>query len=289
MTKVSVKERKEKVLAAFENLLEKEGILSLLKLRASASLGRFSVGNILWLYCQAMVRDLPMPTMLLTFEAWHRLDRHVRKRGDEPSFYWTVLHPVTKNIWADEDDHSKGKYPVIVNWDITYEYDVKDTEGEPLPDLGKSNLESNDHFEQLLGLVEWSIFEAGYPVHWADDTGSAKGWFDPRSKEITLDARLSNDEALAVLVHELTHAICDTNYHDYTRADAEAITEFTTAIVCLGLGLDHLSQSVEYCAAWKCEDAKRAVLLLDKAEKCALQLEQALGLKEEYAKQEKAA
>ena len=276
MSKLTTSDRKERLATAYNHLLEKEGILTLLKLRASASLSRFSMGNIVNLWFESFIRDLPMPTMLHTYKDWAVKDRQVKK-GEHA---WHVLAPIRMLVWQDKDDHSLGKHQVLTGWFLMNQFDVKQTDGEELVELCGNDLDSNEYLDTLLQLVEWCIYDQDIPVNWVDHTkcGGAKGWWHLKNKDISIDESLSNDEALAVLIHECIHAVCDTNYKDFTREDAEMITESACAIVCMGLGLDHLTQSLEYVAAWSCDDPKRAVLLFDKAEQCATLLEKATGL-----------
>lgn len=275
-------DRKTRLATAYEALLKQDGVLNLLRLRSNASLGRFSIGNVVNLWFESYLSQRPMPTMLHTYKDWQSEGRQVRKReADEDSFAWHVLAPIKRMVWRDKDDHEKGKHQVLVGWFVMNQFDVRDTTGDPLPELAKNDLATNEYLDTLLHLVEWAIYEQDIPINWVDHDRchGAKGWWHTEDKDISLDDSLSNDEALAVLIHELIHAICDTNYKDFTRADSEMITESATAIVCMGLGLDHLTQSLEYVAAWSSDDPKRAVLLFDKAEQCAVKLEQAIGLK----------
>jgi|GEM_PF-6203863 len=287
MSKLTTADRKERLAAAYANLLEKDGVLNLLKLRANARLGRFSLGNIVNLMFESEFTERPMPSMLHTYKDWQAEGRQVRK-GEHA---WHVLAPIRMLVWKDKEDHSLGKQQILTGWFWMNQFDVSQTDGPELPSLDTPDLATNDHLDTLLGLIDWCIYEQDIPINWQphDKCGGANGWWSPKNRDINLDETLSNDEALATLIHECIHAVCDTNYQDFTRADAEMITESATLIVCMGLGLEHTQQSLEYVATWACDDPKRAVLLFDKAEACAAKLEQAVGLKVKKVYEKKAA
>jgi hypothetical protein len=59
---LTTKDRKERLTEAYGKLLEKEGILDLLRLRARASLRRFSLGNIVNLMFEAEFLPCSTPT-----------------------------------------------------------------------------------------------------------------------------------------------------------------------------------------------------------------------------------
>jgi antirestriction protein ArdC len=283
---VDTKERKQRLARALTGMLEKEGVLTLLKLRSSASLRRFSLGNIIGLMFQAEMKKKPMPTMLHTYKDWLALDRQVMK-GEGGENAWHVLAPNKQRVWKDKDDHSQGKRSILVGWFSMSQFDVTQTSGPPLAELDAPELTSDDHMEALVSLIDWCA-EQNRPVVF-DITGNSKGWWTPSEDSITISQEPEADEQLAILIHECIHAHCNINYKDFSQSDAEMITESATAIVCMGLDLDHIQQSIEYVLAWSCDDPEKAVTLLDKAEQCAAKLEVATGLRVPYQKREKVA
>ena len=264
---MTTEERKEQFAAAYKTVITSDKFKCLLKLRTSATLRRFSLGNLVNLMFQSEIEERPMPTLLKTYKGWLKLERQVQQCEK----CWYVLAP--NKYTKEEEDGTKSTY--LTGWHFIAEFDVSQTEGEPLPE-DPPDLTTADHLEQHLWLTEWAYFEHGTPIRWSDTTGGAKGWYDPEKNEITLREDLSVDESLTVLVHELIHSM-GVDYKEYSREDAECITETACAIVCMGLGLDETDQAVNYVSHWAGQDPERGLKLLGTAEKFARQLENALA------------
>jgi hypothetical protein len=206
-----------------------------------------------------------MPSLLLTYKAWQRLDRQVVKG----SKHWSVLRPYHRVIEVDDGTKSL----LLCGFGSVSEFDVSQTTGAELPEP-VDDLAGCDFADHLAGLVAWAE-EQSLRVRFTD-TGSANGWYDPKQKEICIKETNAPDEQLATLVHELVHWQ-GVGYDAFERDEAEMITEAAACIVLLGLGLDATTQSVEYVASWAKLEPERALTLLDKAEQAARNLEAALG------------
>ncbi|MEI6500191.1 MAG: ArdC-like ssDNA-binding domain-containing protein, partial [Armatimonadota bacterium] len=228
-------------------------------------LSRFSMGNILWLMFQAEERQQPMPSLLMTYKAWQRLERQVLK-GSE---HWSVLRPYHR-LTENEDG---TKTPFLSGFGTISEFDLSQTDGAPLP-APVDDLKSDDFEEHLAQLVAWAE-EEGLPVRFVD-TGSANGWFDRKETTISIKETNAPDEQLATLVHELVHWQ-GVGYDKYERDEAEMITEAAACIVLMGIGLDATAQSTAYVASWASIEPERALTMLERAEQAARTLEAALG------------
>jgi antirestriction protein ArdC len=230
------------------------------------------MGNILWLMFQAGEREEPMPSLLLSYKAWQRLDRQVLKGSKS----WSVLRPfhrVTEN-----EDGTKDAF--LSGFGTISEFDVSQTDGAALPEP-VGDLAGDSFAGHLDRLVAWAE-EQGLPVRFID-TGSANGWFDPKETTISIKDTNAPDEQLATLVHELIHWM-GIGYDKYGRDEAEMVTEAAACIVLLGIGLDAIAQSIEYVASWAKLEPERALTLLEHSEKAARQLETALGTSLEVQK-----
>jgi hypothetical protein len=257
--------RRQQFAEAYRRLIERGDFAEMLRIRARGGLRRFSLGNILWLMFQAEERGEPMPSMLLTYKAWQRLDRQVQKGSQ----HWSVLRPYHRTI--ENEDGTKDA--CLSGFGTISEFDASQTAGAELPEP-VDDLHGDDFCEHLARLVAWAE-EQRVPVHFTD-TGSANGWFDRKQTTIFIKETNAPDEQLATLVHELIHWQ-GVGYDTYKRAEAEMITETAACIVLLGLGLDATAQSVQYVASWASLEPERALVLLEKAEQAARQLEAALG------------
>ena len=257
--------RRQQFAEAYKSLITRGDFLEMLRLRARGGLSRFSLGNILWLMFQAEEREQPMPSLLMTYKAWQRLDRQVLK-GSE---HWSVLRPfhrVTENEDGTKDTFLSG-------FGTISEFDVSQTDGAELP-APVDDLSSDDFKDHLAQLVAWAE-EQHVPVRFID-TGSANGWYDRKENAISIKETNAPDEQLATLVHELIHWQ-GIGYDKYERDEAEMVTEAAACIVLMGIGLDATAQSVQYVASWASIEPERALTMLEKAEQAARRLETALG------------
>ena len=264
-------DRKQKFCDFYTTLIATDGFLLMLKLRASGSLSRFSLGNIMSLMAQAEWTKRPIPSLLKTYKGWLKLERQVQ-RGEK---CWDVLAP-NKFTRIDEDTGLARSYLSGFHW--LKEFDVSQTEGEPLPEE-PADLESEDQLENLLRLQDYA-HEQGLTIIY-EDTGAAHGWYSKDKQEISLKQGLSPDELFNTLVHELCHWQ-GVDYQAYSRADAECIVEAAASIVCMGVGLTQTAQSASYVAYWSGQAPEHVLALLDLAEKQAKTLEVALGKRLKY-------
>lgn len=118
------------------------------------------------------------------------------------------------------------------------------------------NIEINDMSQSKLGLYE---------------LGGAKGAFvqgiDQNKKEIVMNSRNTETQAIATSIHELAHA----KLHDLNEKDSdfdsptkEFQAELTSYIVCKHFGMDTSEKAIPYIASWtkngeKIEDKQRAI------------------------------
>ena len=79
--------------------------------------------------------------------------------------------------------------------------------------------------------------------------GSADGWCDPAKRQIVVNANLSGNAKVRVLVHELAHAL-GVGHREHGRRRAEVIVDTVTYVACGSLGLDTSGSSVPYVAGW---------------------------------------
>ena len=264
--------RKREFAEAYKALITRGDFLEMLRLRARGGLSRFSLGNVLWLMFQAEEREQPMPSLLMTYAAWKRLERQVLK-GSE---HWSVLRPYHRLI--DNDDGTKS--PALSGFGNICEFDVSQTDGAELP-TPVDDLAGDDFKEHLARLVAWAE-EQRVPVRFTD-TGSPNGWYDRKASTISIKDTNAPDEQLATLVHELVHWQ-GISYDKYERDEAEMITEAAACIVLMSIGLDATAQSIQYVASWGKLEPERALTMLEKAEQAARSLETALGTRLEVQK-----
>jgi hypothetical protein len=153
---------------------------------------------------------------------------------------------------------------------------------DPLPDRDQAPLEplrepiTGDSHARLLEPLEALACELGYRVTYRD-TGPADGWCDDRSKTIAVGDRLAVNRQVAVVVHEIAHAL-GIDYETHRREVAEVLVDTVTYIVCAGVGLDVGGEAVPYVAGWGEDDAAAAATVFaETIDQVAKRIETAIG------------
>lgn len=127
-------------------------------------------------------------------------------------------------------------------------FDVSQTEGEELPELGYEPLEGDSHAHLIGKLVAYAE-EQRLTVTFQEDTGRMGGWFSPSENAIVVNSTKSPNQQVGTLIHELAHSF-GVGYDEYSREDAEAIVESVAYSVCRCVGLEADRRSVPYIAGW---------------------------------------
>jgi antirestriction protein ArdC len=254
-----------------ENAISTPGRWHML-LDTSATLWRYSGGNIALLMAQMEERGQQQPLLVSGFREWERHGRNVLKgehalwvlaprtaaknteahpeAGDKPTF--AVAEQVSGG--TDEADHRR-----IVGWRTQAVFDVSQTEGQPIyiprpmVDVGSSPMglwSSLVKFAQDQGFtVEQSMSQYGL----------SSGYTDFAGHKIQVGAWLGQEERVAVLAHELGH-VCLHGPDDKLgklygsglghRGLAEVEAESVAYTVLRAHGIDRRAQSGSYLAGW---------------------------------------
>lgn len=229
-------------------LLSSEGWQRWVRVRSTNGLSRYSFGNQLLI---AMQR--PDATYVAGFRAFLELNRCVRK-GERAI---RILAPMS--VRGREKEARKGggrddgEEPRRTVFRAVSVFDVSQTDAlagmEPVPLDSPCQPIQGDTHAHLLTPLELLAAELGYTVQRQPVNGSADGWCDGRRHEIVVNARLSANAQVRVLVHEIAHAL-GVGYGDYGRRRAEVLVDTVTFIVCGAVGLDTSGSSVPYVAGW---------------------------------------
>jgi len=239
---------RDRLAQAARALLTSEGWHRWVRVRATNGLARYSFGNQLLI---AMQR--PDATYVAGFRAFLELNRCVRK-GQRAI---RILAPMSvrgkdheaANGEGRDDDHQ----PKRTVFRAVSVFDVSQT--DPLPGMDPVPLESpcqpirGDTHAHLLSPLQSLASEIGYSVRIRSVDGPADGWCDSAKREIVVNASLSANAQVRVLVHEIAHSL-GVGYSDYGRRRAEVLVDTVTFIVCGAVGLDTSGSSVPYVAGW---------------------------------------
>jgi antirestriction protein ArdC len=242
---------RERLAEATRALLSSEGWTAWLCARAT--LHGYSLRNTLLIAQEARRRGFT-PTHVAGFKAWLKLGRCVR-RGERGI---AILGPVRVKE-RDGDDEETGECRVFFR--TAYVFDVSQT--QPLPGVEPAPLEpprapvEGDSHAALLLPLEQLALDLGYTVCYRE-LERMDGLCDYRARRISVADRLAPNGRVAVLVHELAHALVGRE-SGLAKQLEELAVEAVAYVVCAAAGLDTACDSVPYIAGWAGADAPQQV------------------------------
>ena len=257
--KQKVKETTDKLEEGLKELFESEKCKSYLS--TMSKFHNYSFNNTLLIALQR-----PDATLVAGYQAWQKnFNRHVNKgeRGIRilaPAPYKIKeerdkLDPVTGEVMLDKDgmpqtEEVEVKIPAFRAVSV---FDVKQTSGEPIPELeAKELLSTGEGYEDFIKAV---TYVAPVPVSFEDIPGDSKGFFSPAEKRIAVQEGMSESQTLKTMVHETAHSMLhdkDVNKDilapakDRNTKEAESIA-YT---VCQHFGIDTSDYSFGHIAGW---------------------------------------
>ncbi len=282
--KQKVKEITDKLEEGLKELFNSEKYKSYLS--TMSKFHNYSVNNTLLIALQR-----PDASLVAGYQAWQRnFNRHVNK-GEKgirilaPAPYKIKeerdkLDPVTGEVMLDKDgmpqtEEVEVKIPAFRAVSV---FDVKQTSGEPIPELEAkellSTVEGYDDFIKAITHV------APVPVSFEDIPGDSKGFFSPTEKRIAVQEGMSESQTLKTMVHETAHSMLHdkevnkdilTPAKDKNTKEVEA--ESIAYTVCQHFGIDTSEYSFGYIAGWSSgRDMKELKSSLDTIRRTASEL-----------------
>ncbi|WP_154605520.1 ArdC-like ssDNA-binding domain-containing protein [Arthrobacter sp. AQ5-05] len=254
-----------------ENAISTPGRWHML-LDASATLWRYSGGNIALLMAQMEVRGQQQPQLVAGFREWERHSRNVLK-GEHA--LWVLAprtaaknndttpaadtKPATSHTEQGDGSSKEANHRRIVGWRAQAVFDVSQTEGQPIyiprPTAGVGATTSG-----LWTSMETFAQNQGFTVEQTMSQYSlSSGYTDFAGHKIQVGAWLDQEQRVAVLAHELGH-VCLHGPNDKLgklygsgldhRGLAEVEAESVAYTVLRAHGIDHSAQSGSYLAGW---------------------------------------
>ncbi|MCW2280149.1 ArdC-like ssDNA-binding domain-containing protein [Lactococcus lactis] len=196
----------------------------------------------------------PNASLVAGYRAWQNKGRQVQ-RGQK------ALKIFVPNLVAQKGKDGKyllddeGKViKAVKGFYLASVYDVSQTEGQPLP-KPIYELEENIKAPQKYEWYIKAIMELSpVPIKFSEIEGTAKGFFVPSEKEITIRPGMSQTQTIKTMLHEVTHSIL----HDlpvppfgspeYAQHEIEA--ESVAYMVANSLGIETQEYSFGYLASW---------------------------------------
>lgn len=260
----AVKEITEKLEHGLEELFDSEKFKEYLD--SMSKFYRFSFNNSLLIAMQK-----PDATLVASYRSWQKnFNRNVNK-GEKgirilaPTPYKIkeereVLNPLSGLPMLDEkgDVQTEEVEVSLTGFKVAYVFDVSQTSGEPLPEIGAEELlQSVDDYRIFMEALQ---NVAPVPVEMQEVDGGAKGYFSPVGQKIVIQSGMSESQTVKTTVHEIAHSLLhDTEHARMEGVDAtkkkdrntkEVEAEAVAYTVCQHFGIDTSDYSFGYVAGW---------------------------------------
>ena len=221
----------------------------------------YSFGNALLIFFQR-----PEASRVAGYNTWKQLGRQV-KRGEKGimilapcnfSAYLTMdkIDPETGQVMIGPDGNPlTEKKPIMPNrFKIAHVFDISQTEGRELPQIGVSEL--TGEVDDFSGVYERLAALSPLPVEQVDFPGPAKGYTSFSENRVVVKPGMSQAQTIKTLVHEIAHAklhkptdiLSELPAKDKHQKEVEA--ESIAYVVCQHFGIDTSEYSLAYVAGW---------------------------------------
>jgi antirestriction protein ArdC len=237
-----------------------------------AAIGRFhrySLRNVMLIASQK-----PTATHVAGFHAWHKLGRFVKK-GEKGMM---ILAPVVRRKTESKEQNETDESSTAVGFRAAYVFDISQTDGQELPEIGGVNGDPREFRERLAKFVAQQSIALEYSEDIAPARGTSSGG------KITLIPGQSPAEEFATLAHELAHEMMhrDERRSSTSKRSRETEAEAVAFVVCHAIGLETGSASQDYIQLYE-GDAKLLTASLEHIQKTATQILNAIGAEETSA------
>lgn len=260
----AVKEITERLAHGLEELFDSEKFKAYLD--AMSKFYHYSFNNSLLIAMQK-----PDATLVASYRSWQKnFNRNVNK-GEKgirilaPTPYKIkeereVINPLSGLPMLDEkgDVQMEEVEVSLTGFKVAYVFDVSQTSGEPLPEIGAEELlQSVDDYQIFMEALR---NVAPVPVEIQEVEGGAKGYFSPTGQKIVIQSGMSESQTVKTAVHEIAHSLLhDTDHARLPGVDTvekkdrntkEVEAESVAYTVCRHFGIDTSDYSFGYVAGW---------------------------------------
>ncbi len=228
-----------------------------------AKLPRYSVNNQILIMLQR-----PDATMCQSFTNWKEMNRFVRK-GEKGI---RILAPAPYKMQKEQDklDASgrpvldKDGEPVKETVEVTINafkpvstFDISQTEGDPVPTVGVSELTGSvEGYETLLEAIKEAV---QVPISFEQIDSGAKGFYHLEENRIVIQEGMSEAQTVKTLLHEASHQALHSREamqasgEQKSKNQKETEAESVAYVVCQHYGIDTSDYSFAYVATWSAD------------------------------------
>lgn len=219
--------------------------------------------------CLLIAFQKPDATHVAGFNAWRDTFKRQVMKGEKgikilaPAPFKTkkemdVIDPNTQRPKVGKDGKTvKQEVEITVPaFKVTTVFDVSQTDGEPLPQIGVDELTGSvDRYKEFFAALQKA---APFPIAFEQINSGAKGYCNYEGKRIAINEGMSELQNLKTAIHEITHARLhfvdkDAPKNEQPRIDQhtrEVQAESVAYTVCQHYGLDTSDYSFGYVATW---------------------------------------
>ncbi|MGC1105506.1 MAG: ArdC-like ssDNA-binding domain-containing protein [Candidatus Acidiferrales bacterium] len=211
-------------------------------LSAVAKFRKYSLCNVL-----LIARACPQATHVAGYQTWRSLGRYVKKGETGIMILAPILRPRSK----DSDERVSDEQRPAAGFRSIYVFDVAQTDGAPLPEIGSVSGDPADYRERL----EQFVSEQGIALEYSQDIAPAKGVSE--GGKIRLLPGMTAAETVATLAHEVAHEKLHRTERraNTTKRVRETEAEAVSFVVCQAIGLDVGTASADYISLWNSDAA----------------------------------
>ena len=234
-------------------------------LSVMASFYNYSARNTLLIFMQK-----PDATLCASYTDWQRkYNRQVNK--GEKGIQIIAPAPYKMKVERDQMDAATGqpildadgnpvkgeKEITVPRFKVVSTFDLSQTSGEPLPELGIKELTADvEHYEMFMEAIKRI---SPVPIRFDEVDGGARGYYDSGKKEIVIQKDMPQEQTMKTAIHELTHSLLHDK--DTLKLNGEELKKDrmtieieaeACAFVCLShFGFDDVGDySFPYLSSW---------------------------------------
>jgi hypothetical protein len=231
-----------------------------------AAIGRFhrySLRNVMLIASQK-----PTATHVAGFHSWHKLGRFVKKGEKGILILAPIVRPKHESAASNETDESSTP----VGFRAAYVFDISQTDGKELPQIGSVNGDPREYRERLAKFVAEQSIALEYSQEIAPARGTSAGG------KITLLPDQTPAEEFTTLAHELAHEMMHRHErrNSTSKRSRETEAEAVAFVVCHAIGLETGSASQDYIQLYE-GDAELLTESLEHIQLAATQILNAIG------------